>query len=85
MNDLSDLPTHRIEKKLFKTYVIDENDKIIEEWFFWKDIKDCINSKLTSFRMKAQCEIAFYLLRGIVDPCPHCGKLIKIGYWKKYD
>lgn len=80
--DLDSLPVAVVEKTAFKTTVYLNGVKI-DEWSFVRDIQMYWSSKLDTFLMTMKCKIAFALLKGVGDPCPHCNKIIDIGNWKK--
>ena len=64
-------------------YVDERGEEKLRVPFFtyWKGKA---SSALHTKWMGLKCKIAFKLLRGVADPCPHCNKLINISTWSKF-
>lgn len=80
---LENLPVYLIEKSAFKTRVIDPRGKVVDEWFFTRDLKMGLSSWFIGIKMNIKCNVANYLLKGVADACPYCKKLIRRDTFKK--
>lgn len=81
MDDLDRLPVAELRETFwYREYWL--NGQLIERKHVLRVLSESARSHLSILEMRLRGQIAFRLLRGFAEPCPHCKKLIELSPWR---